>query len=73
MERIDLHYAPRATPLDPDEAEGLIPSHIVNQAQLNEWEMQNIVSGEYRFAAGVCALLTRGWARNTPRRINSLL
>lgn len=46
MGGINLHYAPGATPLDPDEAQGLIPSHIVNQAQLNEWEMQNIVSGE---------------------------
>ena len=46
MGRIDLSYAPGATPLDPDEAEGLIPSHIVHQGQLNEWEMQNIVSGE---------------------------
>ncbi len=69
MGRIDLHYAPGATPLDPDEAEGLIPSHIVNQGQPNEWEMQNIVSGErWAFArrhrnmpsnAFVCALHKR--------------
>jgi len=33
-------YPPGATPLDPDEAEGLIPKHIVNHGQLNEWEFQ---------------------------------
>ncbi|HEX4583627.1 MAG TPA: mobile mystery protein B [Burkholderiaceae bacterium] len=35
-----------ATPLDPDEAVGLIPSHITTQGQLNEWEMTNILAGE---------------------------
>lgn len=43
---INFHYAPGATPLDPDEAAGLLPSHIINHAQLNEWEMLNIVEGE---------------------------
>lgn len=40
-----LEHPPGATPLDPDDAAGLIPPHIVNQAQLNEWEQQNIVEG----------------------------
>lgn len=31
-----------ATPLDPDTFSGLIPKHIANQNQLNEWEAQNI-------------------------------
>lgn len=35
-----------ATPLDPDEAQGLIPSHITTRGQLNEWEQQNILEGE---------------------------
>jgi fido (protein-threonine AMPylation protein) len=30
------------TPLDPDEAEGLLPSHIQTRAELNEWEQANI-------------------------------
>lgn len=34
------------TPLDPDEAEGLIPAHITTREQLNEWEAQNILDGE---------------------------
>ncbi|MCR4303808.1 MAG: mobile mystery protein B [Gallionella sp.] len=43
---INFASAPGATPLDPDEAAGLIPSHIFNNAQLNEWEMANILEGE---------------------------
>lgn len=33
-----------ATPLDPDEAEGLIPSHIGTREELNEWEQANIAA-----------------------------
>jgi hypothetical protein len=33
-----FEYAPGATPLDPDEINGLIPLHITTQNQLNEWE-----------------------------------
>lgn len=35
-------HAPGATPLDPNEIEGLIPSHIRTQEELNEWEQANI-------------------------------
>jgi Fic-DOC domain mobile mystery protein B len=35
-----------ATPLDPEEARALIPSHIATHAELNEWEHDNIVEGE---------------------------
>lgn len=31
-----------ATPLDEDEADGLLPAHIATQAELNEWEHLNI-------------------------------
>lgn len=41
-----FEYAPGATPLDPDEGAGLIPSHITTQEQLNEWEAANILDGE---------------------------
>lgn len=40
-------YPPGATPLDPDEAAGLIPTHITTQEQLNEWELANILEGEH--------------------------
>ena len=34
-----------ATPLDPDETEGLIPPQIVTRAELNEAEEANIARG----------------------------
>jgi Fic-DOC domain mobile mystery protein B len=40
-----FEYAPGATPIDPDEALGLIPAHITTQADLNAWEEMNIVEG----------------------------
>jgi Fic-DOC domain mobile mystery protein B len=43
---LNLDYAPGQTPLDPDEAAGLIPSHIATHDQLNEWELANILEGE---------------------------
>ena len=45
MERkvINFLYPYGATPLDPDETEGLIPIHISTQAELNEWEQSNIL------------------------------
>lgn len=40
-----FEYAPGATPIDPDEALGLIPKHIRIQSELNAWEEMNIVEG----------------------------
>ena len=42
-----FEYAPGATPIDPDEALGLIPAHITTQADLNAWEEMNIVEGAH--------------------------
>lgn len=41
-----LEYLPGATPLDPDEANGLLAGHITTQNQLNEWEQMNILAAE---------------------------
>jgi Fic-DOC domain mobile mystery protein B len=38
-------YPPGATPIDANEAAGLIPSHISLQSELNEWEETNILEG----------------------------
>ena len=46
-ERMEFHYAPGATPLDPDEAAGLIPVHITTQGALNAWEQTNILQGDH--------------------------
>ena len=34
---------PGSTPLDPDELDGLIPTHITQRGELDEWEAQNIL------------------------------
>jgi Fic-DOC domain mobile mystery protein B len=43
---LTLEFPEGATPLDPDDSAGLIPSHITVQGQLNEWEHANIARGE---------------------------
>jgi Fic-DOC domain mobile mystery protein B len=39
---MDFEYPPGATPLNPQEIEGLIPTHITTRAQLDRWEQDNI-------------------------------
>lgn len=51
-----FHYATGATPLDLDEAAGLIPTHITTQSDLNAWEQMNILQGDH-------------WASRQKRRI----
>ena len=41
-----FEYPDGATLIDPDEAEGLMPTHITTQNQLNEWEQSNILEAE---------------------------
>lgn len=43
---LNLLYPDGATPLDPDEADGLIPRHITTHADLNEWEAANILKAQ---------------------------
>jgi Fic-DOC domain mobile mystery protein B len=38
-----FEYPSGATPIDPDEASGLIPTHITLQSELNEYEQANIL------------------------------
>jgi Fic-DOC domain mobile mystery protein B len=38
-----FEYLPGATPIDPDEAVGLIPTHLTLQRELNEYEEANIL------------------------------
>ena len=56
-------YAAGATPIDPDEAAGLVPTHITTQAELNAWEEANIVSGEVWAFRRKSALLDEGFLR----------
>lgn len=60
-----------ATPLDPDEAAGLIPAHIRTQAELNEWEQTNILEGQ-RWALSRrtrAAPLTEAFVRQLHKRM----
>lgn len=43
---MSFYDAEGATPLEQDEINGLIPSHITTQEQLNEWEHANILKAE---------------------------
>ena len=43
---MNFDYPPGATPLDPDEMEGLRLSHITNRAELDRWEQDNIIEAE---------------------------
>ncbi len=56
-------YADGATPIDPDEAAGLVPTHITTQAELNAWEEANIVSGEVWAFRRKATLLNEGFVR----------
>lgn len=63
-------YPPGATPLDPDDAAGLIPSHIATQGQLNEWEFQNVAEGRaWALSRKRKELLTADFARELHRRM----
>jgi Fic-DOC domain mobile mystery protein B len=40
--KLELQYPPGATPLDPEELDGLIPNYITTRGELNELEHKNI-------------------------------
>ena len=42
MSPFSIDYPPGATPLDPNELDGLIPDYITTQAELNALERENI-------------------------------
>ncbi len=47
---MSFEYAPGATPIDLDEAAGLIPAHLTLQRELNEYEEANILEAtEWHF------------------------
>jgi len=43
---MNFDYPEDEVPLDPDEIEGLLSTHVVNRSQLNELEQQNIAEAE---------------------------
>lgn len=63
-------HAPGATPLDPDEARGLIPGHIRTQAELNQWEQANVLEGStWALRSRGRDFLSEGFVRELHRRM----
>ena len=59
-----------ATPLDDDEAQDLIPTHIATVSQFNEWEQANILQAEgWLFARRRSQILTESFVRGLHRRM----
>ena len=59
-----------ATPLDPDEAEGLLLSHITMRAELDRLEQENIAeAAAWAFRRGHPDILTDGFARRLHKRM----
>lgn len=70
MTRLEFANPEGATPLDPDEAEDLVPEHITTMAQLNEWEQTNILQAEqWLFSRKRRDLLTEPFVRALHRRM----
>jgi hypothetical protein len=51
LNKLQIQYPPGATPLDPNELEGLIPTYITTQGELNQLEKENILDAT-RWALG---------------------
>ncbi len=65
-------HAPGATPLDPNEVDGLLPSHITTQEQFNEWEQANIGRAlAWLASARKRDVLDEGFVRELHRRMFS--
>ena len=43
---LNLDYPDGATPLTPEELEGLMPAHITTRGELNVWEARNVLKAE---------------------------
>lgn len=67
---MNFEYPPGATPLDPDEAAGLVPGHITTQGELNVWEQANILQAEkWAFRQKDPQILTEGFVRDLHRKM----
>lgn len=65
-----FHEALGSTPLDQDEAAGLVPTHITTQEDLNTWEQFNIDKGsKWAFRQKKRDLLEEGFVRELHRQM----
>jgi Fic-DOC domain mobile mystery protein B len=67
---LKFEYPPGATPIDPNEAEGLIPTHLTLQRELNEYEEANILEAtEWAFSRRRGDPLDAGFVHSVHRRM----
>ncbi|MBD5804148.1 Adenosine monophosphate-protein transferase NmFic [Azoarcus sp. Aa7] len=67
---LELDTSPGQTPLDPDEAAGLIAKHITTQGDLNEWEQANILEAiKWLATKRHREVLTEGFCRELHKRM----
>jgi len=67
---VKFDYPEGATPLDPDEIEGLLLSHITTRGELDRWEQENIVEAEaWAFRRAQGDILTDGYVKRLHKRM----
>jgi Fic-DOC domain mobile mystery protein B len=65
----ESHIGAGNTPLDEDEIEGLIPSHLETRAELNQWEAKNLEIATEWIASRSLDVLDLGTLRELHRRM----
>jgi Fic-DOC domain mobile mystery protein B len=67
---MNLNYPEGATPLDADEALGLLLSHLTNRTELDRWEQENIATAEaWAFRRKPRDILKEGFNKNLHKRM----
>jgi len=66
----DFEYPAGATPIDPDEADGLLLTHITSRGELNLWEQRNIADAmDWARKTGPTDILNEKFVRDLHRRM----
>jgi len=67
---MNFDYPDGATPLDPDELQGLLLSHITNRTELDRWEQENISAAEtWALRRRPRDLLSEGFIKSLHKRM----
>ena len=71
---MNFEYPEGATPLDADEAQGLLLSHIPNSTELDRWEQENISEAEaWAFRRKPRDILTEGFIKRLHKKMFSTI
>jgi len=67
---MNFEYPEGATPLDADEAQGLLLSHVTNRGELDRWEQENISEAEaWAFRRRPSDILTIAFIKRLHKRM----